>query len=160
MRHERFQILLQESAPTKSFASHQDVIYEYQRWQPIIEWGSTPGHFTIADKGKWSRFDNDTIVWGDFEHIAHKVPEGWEVHKPWSTVGRPRPLRQTRSPLHFHDTASFVVSLSCGLLTGMYLISSPLGNAMDVDGWAYATNFEYLDWFPKQRKGNKSFAFP
>jgi hypothetical protein len=28
-----------------------------------------------------------------------------------------------------------------------------IGNSQDVDGWTYATNFDYLDWWPEAKKG-------
>ncbi len=33
----------------------EHIIYEYQRWQPVVLWGSTkPGHLLPTDPGKWS----------------------------------------------------------------------------------------------------------
>jgi hypothetical protein len=88
----------------------EQVVYEYERWKPIIGYGSTKEHFLDSDKGRWS--DSTQAKWGhSLEGIVGKLDEAsFRITKNWFAVG-------TES---------------------------------DIQGWTYATNFNYLDWWPEQ----------
>lgn len=62
------------------------IIYEYQRWQPVVLWGSTkPGHFFPTDPGKWSA-DNGKKFGEVIADVAPVIPVGWTVEKQWYTM--------------------------------------------------------------------------
>lgn len=89
------------------------VVYEYERWKPIIGYGSTKEHFLDSDKGRWS--DSTQSKWGhSLEKIVGKLDEtSFKITKNWYAVG----------------------------------------TASDIQGWTYATNFNYLDWWPEPAPG-------
>ncbi len=74
-------------------------VYEYQRWQPVVLWGSdSPGHLLPTDPGKydfhlftflhsarWSTADG-TIFGNSFTDVEPKLPEGWTVVSQWTTT--------------------------------------------------------------------------
>lgn len=61
----------------------EHTVYEFQRWQPIVEWGNDfPGHLLPTDPGKWSSGTGDKFGM-TFESVEPVLPEGWEVITPW-----------------------------------------------------------------------------
>jgi hypothetical protein len=51
-------VLVRRLPAREALAVHHEVVYEYQRWQPVIGWGSKyPGHLLPTDPGKWSTMD-------------------------------------------------------------------------------------------------------
>lgn len=117
-------LLISSMKAKKAANIKEDSIYQYQRWQPGIGWGSTfPGHFLPTDPnvgdnsyGWSSNSSGADKKFGNFDEIAPPVPSNWEILIPWSAPG----------------------------------------NADDADGWTYATDFNYLDWWPKQ--GRRMFV--
>mmetsp|Transcript_5028 Transcript_5028/g.7683 ORF Transcript_5028/g.7683 Transcript_5028/m.7683 type:complete len:292 (+) Transcript_5028:70-945(+) len=61
-------------------------VYEYQRWQPVVHWGSDyPGHLLPTDPGRWSTADGKKF--GEtFSEVEPPLPAGWEVIAPWATT--------------------------------------------------------------------------
>ena len=84
------------------------IIFEYQRWKPVLLWGNSVDHMLETDPGSWSLEDGSKF--GKSIQDLVGLPEGWEVKIPWST----------RSTVD------------------------------DVEGWSYALDFSYVDWFPVQ----------
>lgn len=68
-----------------SFQEH--IVYEFQRWQPIIDWGSTPspGHFLPTDPGHWCS-ENGRKFAKELELAAPTIPEGWSVADYWHII--------------------------------------------------------------------------
>lgn len=64
----------------------EQTVYEYQRWQPVVLWGSDyPGHLLPTDPGRWSSADGRRFA-GTFDEVAPPLPEGWDTLKPWSIM--------------------------------------------------------------------------
>lgn len=64
----------------------EQTLYEYQRWQPVVLWGSDyPGHLLPTDPGRWSSADGRRFA-ETFDAVAPPLPEGWETIKPWSIM--------------------------------------------------------------------------
>lgn len=61
----------------------EDVVFEYQRWQPAVLWGSSrPGHLFPTDPGKWS--NNTGLRFGDtMNEVAVPIPQSFQVTKNW-----------------------------------------------------------------------------
>jgi len=108
------ELVVQSVDARKAASVEVQLVYEYQRWNPVQQWGSTPspGHFLPSDPGKWSN-DDQSKYGSTIDSVLTKMNVKFEVVKPWVAIG----------------------------------------NAHDVDGWTYATNFNYLDWWPEAKKG-------
>lgn len=68
-------------------AFQEHIVYEFQRWQPIIEWGSTsaPGHFLPTDPGRWCSQDGRRFS-SELEKAAAPIPDGWTVADYWHVI--------------------------------------------------------------------------
>jgi hypothetical protein len=68
-------------------AFQEHIVYEFQRWQPIIEWGSTPtpGHLLPTDPGRWCSSDGSKFA-KELEEAAPAIPVGWSVTDCWHVV--------------------------------------------------------------------------
>lgn len=73
-------------------------VYEYQRWQPVVLWGSDfPGHFLPTDPGRfvlqstqshlcrWSSADGQKFG-KTFAEVEPPLEEGWTVLSQWTTT--------------------------------------------------------------------------
>jgi hypothetical protein len=58
-------------------------IYEYQRFVPFYEWGSSSHHLLPSDRGRWSTL-NGNLFDNDIEKIAPKLNSLWSVSKTWT----------------------------------------------------------------------------
>lgn len=65
----------------------EQVIYEFERWQPVILWGHTPtpGHFLPTDPGRWSTEDGKRFG-RELEEVAPPLDEGWTVTNSWVII--------------------------------------------------------------------------
>eukprot|EP01038_Epipyxis_sp_PR26KG_P008953 gene8953-12074_t len=65
----------------------EHTVYEFERWQPVIEWGHTPapGHFYPRDPGRWCTEDGKKYG-NELEDIAPPIPPGWTVTESWHTI--------------------------------------------------------------------------
>lgn len=69
--------------PRRANTIQQHIVYEYERWQPVVHWGHDfPGHFLPTDPGRWS--NEDCSKFGNsFENVAPPLKEGWEEITSW-----------------------------------------------------------------------------
>lgn len=58
-------------------------IYEYQRFVPFHEWGSSSKHFLPTDRGRWSTL-NGSLFDNDIEKIAPRIDPPWLVSRTWT----------------------------------------------------------------------------
>lgn len=80
-------ITVQLFSVEEASSSQEHIVYEFQRWQPIIEWGSTPapGHLLPTDPGRYC--SSNGRKFGDtLEQAAPPIPEGWSVADYWHIV--------------------------------------------------------------------------
>lgn len=60
----------------------EQTVFEYQRWQPAVLWGSTsPGHLLPTDPGKWSTVDGGDYS-SDIDDILQLPGDGWSIQSP------------------------------------------------------------------------------
>lgn len=73
-------------SPQQASSADEHIVYQYERWQPAVEWGSSfPGHFLPTDPGKWSSADGKR--WShDMDAVCPSLPDGWRIDKQWYTV--------------------------------------------------------------------------
>ncbi len=113
--------------PNEANSVEEQVVYEYQRWEPVIGWGPSllptdPGRY-FPIPVQW--FYNDVLFrWSaaggtrfekEFDAIIPPIPDGWVVNKPWGTVSTSR----------------------------------------DPEGWQYADSFYSTDWHTTEMSGCK-----
>jgi len=65
----------------------EQVVFEYERWQPVILWGHTPtpGHFLPTDPGRWSTEDGKKFG-REIEDVAPPIEPGWTVTNAWHVI--------------------------------------------------------------------------
>ena len=115
--------------------------------------GSTfPGHFLPTDPNVgensygWSTTASGADrKFGNFDELAPPVPSNWEIHIPWSAPGN-----EDVRLFVFTDFFFSIVKFA------LMLFPDKISQLQDADGWTYATDFNYLDWWPKQ--GRRMFV--
>jgi len=72
------------SAKIDAFNELEQKVYEYQRWQAIIDWGSSfPGHLLPSDPGAWSTYDCKKFG-ENLSQIEPDIPNGYKEKISWS----------------------------------------------------------------------------
>lgn len=85
-----------ELEPTTLFyakTTKMEAVFEYQRWQPGIEWGSGKHSLLRTDPGRWSSIDGKKFG-ADINEVSTNVSpstgdsnrSNWTVTKPWFVV--------------------------------------------------------------------------
>jgi hypothetical protein len=60
-------------------------VFEFQRWQPIIEWGHSPQHYLPTDPGRWCSSDGQKFT-TEREDAAPIIPDGWTITDLWHNL--------------------------------------------------------------------------
>mmetsp|Transcript_20396 Transcript_20396/g.29297 ORF Transcript_20396/g.29297 Transcript_20396/m.29297 type:complete len:635 (-) Transcript_20396:72-1976(-) len=82
----KLEVMINRMDISQALSERQDVVYEYQRWQPILEWGSSyPGHLLVTDPSPWSD-DKGSRYGEERDDVSHPLPEGWKIIQPFTVV--------------------------------------------------------------------------
>ncbi|KAK3257602.1 hypothetical protein CYMTET_33319, partial [Cymbomonas tetramitiformis] len=108
--------------------SVQEEVFENQRYQPFVGWGSTfPGHLLLTDRGRYTtrKPSSKQSAWEEscqkFDTAAPQLPAGWEWADQWQAD---------------------LLQATPGLV--------------DKQGWSYALDFIWMRWPPRKNTGVQS----
>jgi vacuolar protein sorting-associated protein 13A/C len=80
-------IRVERTSLSRAISYREDIVFEYQRWQPVMEWGNDyPGHLMPTDPGRWSSGDGAKYA-DSFDELVSPVPPDWTVITPFSVIG-------------------------------------------------------------------------
>lgn len=152
-------ILVSRVSLLEALSLHHEVLYEYQRWQPIVGWGNKyPGHLLPTDPGKWSTVDG-RLFSHEWEALAVDMPyESAHVSarvkaaaaSVTKAVSSSSSSAAAAAAVAQQQNGSFPSSAAAAVPKRVCLIGwHTRATETEPEGWEYALDFASPYWYPK-----------